>query len=110
MTRASSGKTIPRMRARRRQVFGILGLAVCAGCLASATQDNAKQAVAVRQRAAFDLACPEDKVQTVVVSTDGSGWAKTIGATGCDHRATYVRANSMSQTWVMDSAQDPIKK
>jgi hypothetical protein len=82
-----------------------------AGCAASIAQDNVKQAGVVRKRAAFDLNCPEDKLQVVEVTTDSSGWVKTFGAVGCDQRVSYVRVEGMaSTTWVMNNELSSQKK
>jgi len=57
----------------------------------------------VRQRAAFELNCPE-QLQVIPIVTDdfeGGQLAKQIGVTGCGHRLVYVRA---SAGWVLNSS------
>ena len=76
------------------------------GCASSTLNDNATQAGVIRKRASFDLACPEDKLQIVEVTTDSSGWVKTFGAIGCDQRASYVRfERATGPVWNLESAQ-----
>ncbi len=62
----------------------ILAAAFFVGC-ASPAQNQ----VLVRQRAAFDLQCPEDKVAVQTISED---WNRgyTYGAKGCGRQATYL--------------------
>ena len=43
----------------------------------------------VRTRAAFDLSCPEDKVQVTPLSSEVMDRA-TYGVTGCGKKATYL--------------------
>jgi hypothetical protein len=60
---------------------------------------------AVRNRAACELSCAREQLQLVVLNTEPSLNASVpsqIGATGCDHRAVYVRV--ASGQWVMNSA------
>jgi hypothetical protein len=76
------------------------------GCTGYTLRDNATQAEVIRKRAAFDLACPDDKLQIVQVETDSSGWVKTFGAIGCGQRASYVRFERASgPVWNLESAQ-----
>ena len=49
----------------------------------------------VRNRAAFELACPPEQLQTVVLNVWGnSDWPNQVGAAGCGKRAVYVMAPS----------------
>jgi hypothetical protein len=50
----------------------------------------------LRTRAAFDLACPSDSLQTHPLSE------RTVGVDGCGKRATYVWAYQ-NQSWILDS-------
>jgi hypothetical protein len=61
----------------------------------------------VKQRAAFDLNCQDEKIQVVEI---GNG--RTFGATGCNRRATYVVdctdwTRSSSCTAIMNSDEHP---
>ena len=44
---------------------------------------------AVRTRAAFDLSCPQDKLQVTPLSNEAMDRA-TYGVTGCGKKASYV--------------------
>jgi hypothetical protein len=50
----------------------------------------------VRQRAAFDLSCPEAQIE--LVDAGGGG---TIGAIGCGKKASYVFVSGVG--WVLNS-------
>ena len=56
----------------------------------------------IRQRAAFDLGCPESKIQ--LVDAGGGG---TVGALGCGKRASYVYVSGTG--WVLNSEVRPTK-
>ena len=57
----------------------------------------------VRQRATFELNCPEqlDVIPIVADDFEGGQLAKQIGVTGCGHRLVYVRSPS---GWVLNSS------
>jgi len=84
------------MRARDAFVTLLLGAAGCGG----ATLGQ------LRTRAAFDLGCPEDRMEVVTID------ARTSGVRGCGRQATYVDlcrpcANGYvgcECTWVMNTA------
>jgi hypothetical protein len=62
----------------------------------------------VRNRASFELHCPREQIELVILNTStgtrGAKWnpttAQQIGASGCQQRAVYV---SSSSGWVLDS-------
>lgn len=61
----------------------------------------------IRRRAAFDLTCPPEKLQLVLLATLYPGHsgdvATQVGVTGCEHHLVYVRGGSPSG-WVLNSA------
>jgi hypothetical protein len=59
----------------------------------------------VERRAALDLECPREKLETAVIdAAQEGGWgpstARQIGVSGCGHEAVYVRMPD--GTWVMN--------
>ena len=56
----------------------------------------------VLSRAAFDLNCPKANLLLTVVAARSSGIPTTIGVSGCDQRATYVRT-SINSPWVLNT-------
>jgi hypothetical protein len=94
------------MSTTRWLVQALAATLMLGGCAGYTLRDNATQAEVIRKRAAFDLACPADKLQIVQVETDSSGWVKTFGAIGCDQRASYVRfERATGPVWNLESAQ-----
>ena len=60
----------------------------------------------VRNRAAFELSCPKEQLQLVVINVAPSCEGRipsTLGVEGCGHRAVYVHVRS-DAGWVMSSA------
>jgi hypothetical protein len=58
----------------------------------------------VKSRATFDLECPKEKLELVVLGTGlalGGDVPTQIGVSGCSHKAVYV---STSLGWVMNNA------
>ena len=83
--------------------------ALIAGCLflAAACSTTSGRLEMLKTRAAFDLNCPKEQLQT----TDLGG-AKTYGVVGCGKRATYVGnhcygsvAKSHCQ-WIMNTDEE----
>jgi hypothetical protein len=54
----------------------------------------------VRQRAAFDLQCPANKLEIVEIDF------MTRGARGCGRQGTYKRRPGFLSDWVMDAASN----
>ncbi len=65
-------------------VLGTLAL-VLGGCASFAQHKSS----AVRTRAAFDLSCPEEKLQVTPLSNEAMERA-TYGVNGCGKKASYV--------------------
>jgi len=84
-----------------------LGLAVAGltlpGCFARVTAEGSFHDSGLA-RAAFELECPKDQIQVVVLHrNDGFGCAgSSVGVTGCGKKAVYVC--SRDQTWLGDTA------
>lgn len=67
---------------------------------------NAEQVAIVRKQAAFDMSCPEDKLQILEITKQDSGKVDRLGAVGCDKKGAYVRLIDYNGThWVLDSAE-----
>ena len=85
----------------------LLGLAGCC-CIGAhpVTAESSFQEKALN-RAAFDLSCPVNQLQTVVLTrNDGLGCAGSqMGVTGCGKKATYVC--DRSQNWLLNSEVKP---
>ena len=60
----------------------------------------------VRKRASFDLACPADKLKFVELGHDKNALVTTVGAEGCERKATYVYISEGSG-WALDVGQIP---
>lgn len=90
------------MSASRALLLTIVMAALCIGC------GHDKRAVkTVTSRASFDLGCPADELELLVLSTEGARKvANQIGVTGCGKQAVYVYFSS-SDTWIADSAITP---
>jgi hypothetical protein len=65
----------------------------------------------VRGRASFELECPADKLELVVLGTNPVKWmpdrATQIGVTGCGRRGVYVPGGN---GWVLNSASTKAAK
>jgi hypothetical protein len=68
------------------------------GCISIAEQ-NANRLDALRERAAFDLAC-DAKIETKPLVTNV--WIEQAGALGCGKRASYVWVDEKG--WVLNAA------
>jgi hypothetical protein len=70
----------------------IMGAALLlSGCVTPVSFDQAKQRVLLR--AAFEFACPPDKLAVQELSSDEAG-PIYLGVSGCQRRAVYVRLNT----------------
>jgi hypothetical protein len=64
---------------------------------------------AVKNRASFEFECPKDKLELVVLNALSSPMGDQvmqIGATGCGHKAVYVRSVG---GWVMNTESGKVK-
>lgn len=82
-------------------------LATCAlttlGCGASFRENfEANEIPRLKERAAFDLQCPKESLQTTEL-----GSMAQQGVSGCGKRATYVQAQGV---WVMNTDGVPAAK
>jgi len=77
--------------------YAILGVLLLSGACAStgskpsaikAPSEDAVQAI--RDRASFDLACPKESIEVVVIEAGGMMRPWTFGATGCGKQASYL--------------------
>jgi len=61
----------------------------------------------VTTRAAFEMSCPEDELELIVLATEGArDLATQIGASGCGKKTVYVYLRA-SDTWVANTAITP---
>ena|ERR1700733_8447535 len=103
------------MRTLPLLALAALPLASLAGCGAFATMQNGGFTVnqgmtleafeAVKGRASFELDCPKDKIDVVVLAAQGVV-PEQIGATGCGHKVVYVATPS---GWVVNTQSDKAK-
>ena len=63
------------------------------GCFSYAAYNGEKRSQLIG-RASFDLECPQEQLNTVVLGTTDE-WLTSYGVTGCGHRASYVLANGV---------------
>jgi hypothetical protein len=80
--------------------LGVLG----AGCVTPVTFDQAKQRVLLR--AAFEFACPPDKLSVQELSSDQSG-PIYVGVSGCSRRAVYVRLDTAGGAMFINDTVPP---
>lgn len=85
-----------------RVLASCLVLATAAAC--SATTTYVPDRKLLMQRASFDFQCPADRI--AVTKLGGN----VVGATGCGHRATYVRVAGGwgESSWVMNTFDDRV--
>jgi len=62
----------------------------------------------VKQRASFDMGCPEARLEAVCLGTEGAGYCKTTGVTGCSKKATYTLVSTSGtpgsqREWILNS-------
>jgi len=79
------------------------------GCFSVANY-NVKMRNQLVGRASFDLNCPQNQINAVVLGTSNE-WVTSYGVTGCGHRASYVLSDSEWVANVTDgraaSSEDP---
>lgn len=67
-----------------------------AACATTGSKPAAKKAPsaesvqAIRDRASFDLGCPKEAIEVIVIEEGGMLHPWTFGATGCEKKATYL--------------------
>jgi hypothetical protein len=80
------------LREWRAWLFLSLGSVILSGCMASGIQ-------LTRDRAAFDLGCPQEKINVTMISGAAeNGTGSVFGAKGCGKRATYIRQEQTGVT------------
>ncbi len=119
--RASSGASASSVRSRWQEappsdslapmkgpatttLYMMIAAAVISGCASQrrATR-NAEHVATLRTRAAFDMNCPEDRLDVVSLSESAGGQINSAGVRGCGQQLVYVRANNHSN-WVLDAS------
>lgn len=81
-----------------------LALLTSAGCVTPVTFDQAKQRVLLR--AAFEFACPPDKLAVQELSSDQAG-PIYLGVSGCSRRAVYVRLDTAGGAMFINDTVPP---
>ena len=79
---------------QRARLWVVLGMAslLFPGCMASGIQ-------LTKERAAFDLGCPQEKIDVTMLSGAAErGTGSVFGAKGCGKRATYIRQEETGVT------------
>jgi hypothetical protein len=69
----------------------VVVVAGLAGCGTSGIQ-------LTRERAAFDLSCPQDKLNVEVLTGNEYNAGATFGVRGCGKKATYIRKDEGGTT------------
>jgi len=93
---------------RNASVIAISGFVLGACTVFGPKSDvyNADQIAIVRRQAAFDMACPEEKVQILEMAKSDSGRVERLGAVGCAKKFAFVRVSDYDGTrWVLDGAR-----
>lgn len=85
-------------------VLVVVGALLGSGCVTPVTFDQAKQRVLLR--AAFEFACPPDKLAVQELSSDQSG-PIYLGVAGCSRRAVYVRLDTASGAMFINDTVPP---
>jgi hypothetical protein len=88
----------------RRLVCGAAVLLAGSGCLTPVSFEQARQRVLLR--AAFEFACPPDKLQVQELSSDEAG-PMYLGVSGCARRAVYVRLHTASGAMFINDTVPP---
>ena len=84
----------------------LVGSLVATLCVACGHDKRAMKTVTAR--ASFELSCPKDDLELIVLSTEGARkLANQIGVTGCGQKLVYVYFSS-TDTWTSDSAITPV--
>ena len=87
-----------------------LCLVLMVATAAGACKHNKHATTTVKERAMFDLSCPEQDLDLSVLDTDGARKLSTqIGVRGCGQKAVYVYYPD-SDTWVIDGAVSPMEE
>ncbi|MBU8896984.1 hypothetical protein KRR26_15295 [Corallococcus sp. M34] len=75
-----------------RKLLVVVAAVSMSGCLASGVQ-------LTKDRATFDLGCPKDQIDVVMLSgLTERGTGSVFGAQGCGKKATYVRHEAAGVT------------
>jgi hypothetical protein len=97
-----------RVRPKREPIMiskssALFALGILVGCGGSFRERfEAQEIPRLKERAAFDLNCPKDQLQTTEL-----GSMATQGVSGCGRRATYVQA--ATGQWIMNTDEHPQK-
>jgi hypothetical protein len=90
--------------------FGALGgcATVQSGDFTVYQSDYEKLAKAVKNRASFEMQCPKEQLQLVVLNvfSGNNRYANQVGISGCEKRAVYLR-EPYTDTWVMNTETQP---
>lgn len=79
-------------------------LALLSGCVTPVSFEQARQRVLLR--AAFEFACPPDKLSVQELSSDEAG-PVYLGVSGCARRAVYVRLSTGSGALFINDTVPP---
>ncbi len=84
-----------------------LTLAFLIATVAVACGHNRRASKTVLDRASFDLQCPREEIELIVIDEEGArNLASQIGAHGCEQKAVYVFFPDVD-TWVLNGSVGP---
>jgi hypothetical protein len=103
-------------RATAWRLAALVGAVVLTGCVTVTVVDGFevyedqwnRDRRSLLSRAAFDLSCPEDQIVLKILNSAYGEYAGTVGAMGCDKKATYLRV-PYTGTWSMDSSSSDMR-
>jgi hypothetical protein len=91
-------------------MVGLVGTAVASACSLGwdPAKWNAEQTARIRQRATFEMSCPDGSLKVVELDKESDGTLKALGVEGCDKKATYVHLKGYGNgaIWSMSSQQN----
>ncbi len=76
----------------------------CISMAEAAKFDNENAEKTLRNRAGFEMSCPEDKLKLTVIEKNDDGFYTRIGIAGCGKRGMYMRVvNGGKYEWILNS-------
>ena len=69
---------------------------------------NSEQTAKIRQRATFEMSCPNESLNVVELDKESDGTVKALGVEGCGKKASYVHLKGYGNeaVWALNSQQN----
>jgi hypothetical protein len=69
---------------------------------------NSEQTAKIRQRATFEMSCPNESLNVVELDKETDGTVKALGVEGCGKKASYVHLKGYGNeaVWALSSQQN----